>query len=118
MSIKVSGCIRGLSQKYTDGVERQEIWINKRDAAPLQYKNKMRIPIKLHIGSESFDAGIRATQDTEYVWICPDMRDSRNKKTCLAHVLGKEGFSKNQKVVLDVNGENIRISPDTLKMNR
>jgi hypothetical protein len=115
MSIKVAGYIRGLSQEYTDGVERQEILINKKDADSLPHKDKMRIPIKLNIGSESFDAGIRSTKDTEYVWICPNMRDSRNKKISLAHVLGKNGFSKNQKVVLEVNGENIYISPDTLK---
>jgi len=42
MSIKVSGYIRGLSQEYTDGVERQEIWINKKDTDPLPYKNKLR----------------------------------------------------------------------------
>jgi len=113
MSIKVSGCIRGLSQEYHDGVERQEIWINKKDADPLPHKNKIRIPIKLHIGGESFNAGMRSTQNTEYVWICPDMRDSRDKKIHLAHVLGKKGFSKNQKVVLEVNGDDIRISPDT-----
>lgn len=113
MSIKVRGYIRGLSQKYTDGVERQEIWINKKDADPLPYKNKIRIPIKFHIGDESFDAGIRSTQNTEYVWICPDMRDSRDKKRYLAHVLGEKGFSKNQKIMLEVNGKNIRISPDT-----
>jgi hypothetical protein len=109
MSIKVSGYIRGLSQEYTDGVERQEIWINKKDACSLPYKNRMRIPIKLHIGGESFDAGIRSTEDTKYVWICPDMRDNRNKKIYLAHVLGKKGFSKNQKIVLEVNDENIYI---------
>ena len=69
MSIKVKGYIRGLSQEYTDGVERQEIWINKKkDADHLPHKNKMRIPIKLHIGDESFDAGIRSTQDTEREW--------------------------------------------------
>lgn len=115
MSIKVKGYIRGLSQEYTDGVERQEIWINKKDADPLPHKNKMRIPIKLHIGDESFDAGIRSTQNNEYVWICPDMRDSQDKKIYLAHILGKKGFLKNQKILLEVNSKNIRISTGSCK---
>lgn len=43
------------------------------------------------------------------------MRDSRGKKIHLAHVLGKKGFSKNQKAVLEVSVGNIRILPDTFK---
>jgi hypothetical protein len=54
----------------------------------------MRIPIKLHIGDESFNAGIRSTQDTEYVWICPDMRDSRDKKYFWLTFLGQKAFQK------------------------
>ena len=56
------GHIRGLSQFYVDGLERMEIWIEKRHAAPLPYHDNTRTPITLRVGNEKYDAGLRTTR--------------------------------------------------------
>jgi hypothetical protein len=81
------GIIRGLSTYYADGLERMKIWDKKSLASSLPLQIKTRIPIILTIGTETYEAGLRATKNTPYVWICQDLKDSRGKKTSLARVL-------------------------------
>jgi hypothetical protein len=105
------GHIRGLSQHYADGLERMEIQIDKRRAAPLPFQDNLRIPIRLHVGSEQYQAGIRATPKLSVVWVSPDLRDSHGRKISLARVLTSNGFEKNQRVSLEVEGGVVTLVP-------
>lgn len=105
------GYIRGLSQFYADGLERMEIWIDKKHASSLPHRDNQRIPIILMIGEKSYNAGIRSTLANEYVWICPDLKDDFGRKMdSLAYALTNSGFQKNQRVSLDIEGNTIKIA--------
>ena len=105
------GHVRGLSQFYADGLERMEIWIDKRHAAPLSYQDNIRIPITLKIGNEQYEAGLRATPNISVVWISPDLRDNHGRKVSLARVIINNGFTKNQKIYLEVDGPVVSVLP-------
>ena len=105
------GHIRGLSQFYPDGLERMEIWIDKRHAAPLPYQENTRIPITLKIGNEQYDAGLRSTPKMPVVWISPDLRDSHGRKVSLARVIINNGFRKNQRIYLEVDDSVVSLLP-------
>ena len=112
MGLATKAYIRGLgsTQTYPDGLERKEIWINKKDAIILPYQENLRIPIDLVIGDKMYSAGLRTTPDQEVVAICPDLRDDNHDKVSLAHALKRAGYSKNQKIVLEVDGSTVRIN--------
>ena len=103
------GYIRGLSQYYVDGLERMEIWVNKKNATPLPFQNGSRIPIRLKIGDSYYEAGLRTTSSLDYVYICPDLRDIQGQKISLSRVLTNSDFEKNQKVYLDVMGNLVQM---------
>jgi hypothetical protein len=105
------GHIRGLSLFYANGLERMEIWIDKRHAAPLPYRHNTRIPITLKVGKEQYEAGLRSTPKLPVVWISPDLRDNNGIKISLARVLIDNGFKKNQQVFLEVAGTVVDILP-------
>ena len=105
------GHIRGLSQFYADGLERMEIGINRHQAEPLPYQDNLRIPITLHVGNEQYEAGLRATPNMPVVWVSPDLRDNHGNKVTLARVLTNNGFTRNQRVYLEVNGRVVTLLP-------
>ena len=105
------GHIRGLSQYYADGLERMEIGIDKRYALPLPYQDGLRIPIRLKVGTSYYEAGLRATTPMPVVWVSPDLKDSDGRKISLARVLENNGFRKNQKVSLNVDGNVVHVLP-------
>ncbi len=108
----IEGYVRGLSQYYADGLERMEIWIDKKLASSLPHRDNQRISIILMIGEKSYNGGIRSTPANDYVWICPDLRDEvGNKMGSLARVLTNSGFQKNERVRLEIDGTKIRIAP-------
>ena len=112
MPQRVIACIRGLgpSQIYVaDGLERQEIWITKKHAGALPYQENVRVKIKLIIGDQSYTAGLRTTPEQDVVAICPNLRNSKNRKTTLARVLADNGFIKNQRVILEVDGNVVTV---------
>lgn len=105
------GHIRGLSQFYADGLERMEISIDKYNAAPLPYQHNLRIPITLHVGTQQYEAGLRSTPNMPVVWVSPDLRDNHGNKVSLARVLTNNGFTRNQRVHLEVNGHVLTLFP-------
>ncbi len=112
----VDGYIRGLSQYYSNGLERMEIRIDKKLASALPHENNQRIPITLVIGQKTFVAGLRSTPDNDYVWICPDLKDSLGRKSSnLSQELLSNGFQKNQMVKLVFDGHIARIEPISQK---
>ena len=107
MTSLVNAVIRGLGDHYADGTERIEIHVPSDHAHGLPYSKGMRVPVVLHVGGEPFDAGLRATANNAYVWICPNVvaKDGKTKK--LAHIVASAGFKKNDRVGLAVDGRNI-----------
>ena len=106
--MNVPGKVIGLSQYYKSGLERMEIWIDKLNADPLPYQDHRRVEVHLYIGEQQYRAGLRATPKNTYVWISPDLNNGTPK---LAEVLQAKGFTKNQSVVLEVEGKSIHLFP-------
>ena len=106
----VPAVIRGLSLYYADGVESQEIWVDKRAAEGLPGREGERFPVRLTIGSQTFTAGIRSTARTPYAWICPDLYDEAGDKVRLVDALRRAGFEKNERVYLRVLGTGLAVT--------
>ncbi len=106
--MKVFGKVTGMSQFYKDGLERMYIEVKKREASSLPYEDDRRVAIDLVIGNERYRAGVRTTPSYPSVWISPDLNDGTPK---LAEVLVEAGFRKNQSVILEVEGQTVRVTP-------
>ncbi len=107
--MRMQATIRGLGRCYVGGLEYLEVHIPK-DAGPsLPVKEGKRVPIRLAVDGQWYAAGIRSTSRNAYIWICPDVLDSHGQGTNLAHVLGRAGFTKNDRVTLDVQGTSIKV---------
>ncbi len=107
--VKVQGVIRGMSQYYASGAERLYIAVDRRMADGLPHQDHRRIEVTLIIGSRQHRIGIRTTPPDPYVWIGPYLDDGTPK---LAEVLKAEGYVRNQRVLLDVEGDTVRLNPD------
>jgi hypothetical protein len=92
--IQVVGIITGLSQYYVDGVERVEIWIDKKKNTGIGLPNidGKRIPINFIVRGIKYFAGIRSTLNNAYIWICPALKDAAGAKVRLADLLKKYGM--------------------------
>lgn len=109
MAAIVNGTIRGTAKRYVDGTEAMEIWVPSDRAHGLPYTNGVRVPINLTIDAQQYSAGLRATVNNPYVWICPNVKTMDDKPAKLAHVLAAAGFNKNDKVFLVSNGNAIEV---------
>jgi hypothetical protein len=109
-TIRVSGKIRGLGTHYVSDLERMEIHVKAEDAGALNPVFGHRVPFSLEIGKETYQAGLRATERNSYVWICPDLTNSRHERLKLAEVLTEHRFQKNQPVTLSFNGSSWRLT--------
>jgi len=89
--------------------ERWEIWIGKKKAGLLPFREHIRVQVKLKIGNDSYDAGLRSKPNVYYVWICPDLIDTRGKKISLLEALKKAGFDRKEEVELQVDDHVIAI---------
>lgn len=105
----VNGTIRGIAKRYVDGTEVMEIWVPSDRARGLPYTNGIRIRINLTINGQQYEAGMRATANNSYVWICPNVKTMNDKPKKLAHVLASAGFKKNDKVFLVTDGNTIEV---------
>jgi hypothetical protein len=100
----------GLAQ----GLKLLEIHIWKSNSEGLPYKIGERVTITILINSVSYLAGVRATQDCDYIWISPDLKSAEETDIKLAYILKAEGFHKNQFVYLEVIGDGIiRLLPSS-----
>ncbi len=105
----IIGTIRGLGKFYADGKEIFEIWVLKNKSQGLPFVEGSRVPIALILNGQQFEAGLRSTKNCEYVWICPDLVNDGGKPQKLAHVLNDNGFQKNQRVGLGINGRTVNL---------
>lgn len=75
------------------------------------YRKGERVPVVLRVGRRLYRAGLRATENNLYVWICPDVVAADGTETRLAHLLTDEGLDCNDRVYLVVDGSNIAVVP-------
>lgn len=108
--VKIVGKVRGLATFYSSGLERHEIHIDKKYAEKLPCKNGERVDINLYIGKCGYRAGIRITENNNYIWICPNLQMKTGKSITLAEVLRENEFVKNQIVHLNVSGSEIQLA--------
>lgn len=103
----VNAVVRGLGKPYADGTEPIEIHILRNHAHGLPFSYDRRIAVTLTVNNETYHAGLRATVDNKYIWICPDIKTKDGAKKKLAHIIGDAKFKKNDCVILEVNGTDI-----------
>ena len=103
----VVGKVAGLSNTYSDGVERQEIHVPATKAAGLPCIHDRRVPVDLVVAGATYQAGLRSKVAYPVVWVCPDLVGSDGKKRRLADVLTAAGLHKNQAVKLAVVGKRV-----------
>ena len=109
MITQVRATIRGQGQHYSDGREILFVDAKKIDCAAMEAADGVRRPIRLRIGRDIYQAGIRTTARMRTVWVCSNLVDDRGEKISLAHALADGGFSKNQTVILEVQKGSIEI---------
>jgi hypothetical protein len=101
--------VRGTGQFYVSGDECLEIWVQKSRAAELPFVSGALVPVELKIDGASYEAGLRATDNNNYVWISPKMRDADGNAVRLSDVAKTHGLEKNQPVELQVNGKTLSL---------
>src|SRR5207253_2262132 len=104
------GFVRETGYRYVGGLNATEIHVDRRSATGLPFIDGQRVDITLSIGDEHVRGGLRATPDNPVVWISPDVRGAEDVDLKLAEVLGRNGFAKNDPVILSVDGNNIRVT--------
>lgn len=113
--VKIPAVIRGIGGIYKTGLAKDlellEIHVQNSDGEGLPHEVGERVPVTLLIGSSSYLAGVRATSKNPYLWICPDLLNEDGTDLKLAYILESEGFQKNQRINLEVIGDNIRVLP-------
>ena len=106
--MQVPGKVRGVSLYYADGKERMYIAIDRRVAGTVPHEDGRRVEVDLTIGTRVYRAGIRTTPADRYVWIGADLDGGSVR---LIDVLEDASFTKNQSVVLVVEGNRVRLLP-------
>ncbi|MEK6647205.1 MAG: hypothetical protein AABY84_11100, partial [Candidatus Firestonebacteria bacterium] len=106
--MQILGTVSGQGNKNADGLERLTVVIKKGDAKVIPYQEGGEITINLFIGNDSYQAKMRT--DRSYVYITPAIYDKNGKKTYLQNIFQTKGIEKNQKVELEVDGANIRLT--------
>ena len=100
--VEITGFVRGTGQKYLDGTERLEIWVNKKGEQRFLNIDAMRVPVTIAIGPEQYTGGVSFTRGNPPIWINPDLKDKSGRTVSLANALRMAGVQKNQKVVLKI----------------
>lgn len=107
----VVGRVAGLSNTYEDGTERMEIHVGLAEAAGLPYEVDSRVPVRLRIESETYNAGLRSKRSNRLVWVCPDLWRADGTKVRLADALRRARLPKGSRVQLRVSGNTISVAP-------
>jgi|WetSurSiteA1Bulk_404760.scaffolds.fasta_scaffold195100_1 hypothetical protein len=107
------GHMRGLSPVSADGSERLEISIDRNHAGLLPYTDNQRVSVTLEIGDTRYNGGIEALQvvNMSGFSLISGITLGQGWVVSLARALTNNGFQKNQRVCLDVEGNTAKASP-------
>ena len=106
----VKAHIRGTGHIYISGDESLEIWIQKSSAAELPFVVGQMVPITLVIDGASYEAGLRATENNDYVWISPKLRIADGTARRISDVARIHALKKNQTIDLTVSGTTLTLT--------
>lgn len=109
VDIVIDGHVRDLGRPYKSGAPRLEIHVPKKHAEGLPYKLGERVQTALCVGEVEYFAGLRATHDNDYVWVCPDMLDAVGARRKLGPTLVEAGFVPNEPVRLRISTTGITV---------
>lgn len=109
MIAQVQAKVRGQGQYYSDGREILFVEVKKSECATIEAANGVRRPIRLRIGRDLYQAGIRTTARMPTVWLCSNLVDDHGEKVSLAEALTDAGFFKNQPIILSVQKDLIEV---------
>ena len=70
----------------------------------LPFQTGERVTVRLHIAGTEYQAGLRATPENKYTWICPDVYATGGERLTLGAVLTAAGFRANDAVQLRADG--------------
>jgi hypothetical protein len=108
MKIQVRGMIR-TQGKYADGMDSQFIAVKKQDAAGLPHVEDGTVEVNLVVGEDRYIGKIITTRPQTIVYVSSDVRTLSGKKERLAALLAGNGFRRNDEVLLEVDGNTVRI---------
>jgi hypothetical protein len=115
MAAKFRGTVREVG-RYADGTPALEIHVPRNCAGGLPFSVGVRVRIILRFDGIPYDAGLRATERNDYVWVSPDLRTVNGTRTTLGHILTRRGIWRNANVLLIADGHSISVeNPDALQ---
>ena len=106
----VKAHIRGTGHIYNSGDESLEIWIQKSSAADLPFVVGQKVSIELVIDGVSYEAGLRATENNDHVWISPKLRSEDGTALRLSDIARTHALEKNQALDIKVSGKTLTIT--------
>ena len=112
MAAKVHGTVRRVNW-YADGTPALEIHVPRNRAEGLPFHEGHRVQITLRFAGIEYDAGLRATERNDYVWVSPDLRSVNGTRTTLGRVVLTEGALRaNDRLILVVEGHLVSVETD------
>jgi len=100
----IDGVVRDLSKDYADGTPNFEIHVPMDRADGLPYQIGERVKVSVNIGGVEYQAGLRATTENKYAWVCPDLYASDGQRLKLGRLLIDAGYKANDQVHLLADG--------------
>ena len=108
----VCAAVRCLGAPYPDGTPRLEIHVPIEKAVGLPYVFNVPVSVSLRVGELECHAEIRSTTKNKYIWFSSRVFLLNGERQTLGQVLTKEGFEKNNKIILAVDGAIVTVCID------
>lgn len=105
MALSVVGIVRGMSHVYASQLESVEIHVRKRDVQGLPLVDGENAEIRLYVNNAIYKGTARATPNLDVIWISPKVYTSTGRRLTLAEVLHDAGIKKNDRVNIDISGQ-------------
>lgn len=105
--MRIEAELRRLGKCFADGVEELSVEIPKNRAVGLPFRIGERVPIRLAVNGEIFQAGLRATERNRTVWICADLYDARGRRFRLTDLVS--GFRPATRIDLMTDGDKVTL---------
>ena len=79
---------------YRDTLPQLIITVRKEEAMAIPFRNRERVPVPFVINGKRFAAGIRTTNRSATVMICPDLNDAERNPARLTDLLYDLGWNE------------------------
>ena len=105
MPITVTCKVTPQSQKYANGLERVELYVDRAFTAQLPDKPRPRLRVNVIVRTKAgtYHGGLRTHEKSDKVYLCPDLvSESDSQYISLAKVLKNVHFGPGDKVEVEV----------------